>query len=228
MASGATPRRWQYRAMPNLSFKLVVFDFDGTLAASFPWFLEVFDEVAERYRFRKLEYNVIDELRHLDARQFLAYHDIPHWKLPFVSRHFQSLMQRDIVAIRPVAGIRAALACLAAKGLKLGILTSNSRQNVTRVLGRNTAELFQYWECGSGVFGKGAKLRKLLRKSGYTHSEVIFVGDEIRDAQAAHEARVAFGAVAWGFTYLRALTEHSAAAETFLDPGELVVKVSPA
>ena len=43
-----------------MAFKLVVFDFDGTLAASLPWLLGVFDEVAERFGFRKLDRNEVD------------------------------------------------------------------------------------------------------------------------------------------------------------------------
>jgi phosphoglycolate phosphatase len=35
-------------------YKLVVFDFDGTLADSGPWFMRVLNQVAERHRFRKV------------------------------------------------------------------------------------------------------------------------------------------------------------------------------
>jgi phosphoglycolate phosphatase len=68
-------------------------------------------------------------------------------------------------------------------------------------------------------------LRKLLRISRHASNEVIFVGDEIRDADAAREAGIPFGAVAWGFTHLRCL-EARAAAVTFCDPSELVTKLT--
>ncbi len=35
-------------------YRLVVFDFDGTLADSFPWFARVINDVADRYRFARI------------------------------------------------------------------------------------------------------------------------------------------------------------------------------
>jgi phosphoglycolate phosphatase len=208
----------------GVAIKLALFDFDGTLADSFPWFLEAFDQVADRYGFRQLDRGEINELRQLNARQLLAHYGIPTWKVPLIARHFRMLMRRDIAAIKPVPGIEAALRGLAEKGLELGILTSNTRENVTQVLSTSTSELFRYWECGSGIFGKTSKLRKLLRTTGYASDEVIFVGDEIRDADAARGAGVAFGAVSWGFTHLNALIA-GRTAETFFDASELLSKI---
>ena len=37
-----------------VTYHLVIFDFDGTLADSFPWFVKVFDTLAERYHFRRI------------------------------------------------------------------------------------------------------------------------------------------------------------------------------
>jgi phosphoglycolate phosphatase len=134
-------------------------------------------------------------------------------------------MRRDIATIRPIPGVEDALTSLAAKGVELGLLTSNSRENVTCVLGPKTSALFRYWECGSSLFGKTAKLRKLLRATGYARDEVICVGDEIRDAEAARDAMIPFGAVAWGFTHLSSLAAHDVAA-TFVDVEELVEKLA--
>jgi phosphoglycolate phosphatase len=207
------------------SFKLVIFDFDGTLADSLPWLLDAFDQVADRYRFKRLERGEIDELRHFGARHLLAHHRVPTWKLPLIMRHLRSLMRRDIATIRPIPGVEEALRALAAKGIELGLLTSNSRENVTRVLGPETSALFRYWECGSSLFGKTARLRKLLRVTRYARDEVIFLGDEIRDAEAARGALIPFGAVAWGFTHLSSLATYDVA-ETFVDAKELVEKLA--
>jgi len=37
-----------------MTYHLVIFYFDGTLADSFPWFQRVFDKLAERYRFKRI------------------------------------------------------------------------------------------------------------------------------------------------------------------------------
>lgn len=35
--------------------RLAVFDFDGTLADGFPWFADVFNTVADRFGFRRID-----------------------------------------------------------------------------------------------------------------------------------------------------------------------------
>ena len=37
-----------------MRYNLVIFDFDGTLANSLPWFSRVLNEVADRYRFKRV------------------------------------------------------------------------------------------------------------------------------------------------------------------------------
>jgi phosphoglycolate phosphatase len=204
--------------------RFVIFDFDGALADSVPWLLGVFDELSRCYDFKKLDRSAIDRLRHCGTRQLLAHHEIDSWKLPFLMWHVRLLMRQNITSIKPVPGIEAALQRLATKGFVLGILSSSSRENVRRVLGHGTAALFRYWECDASVFDKGAGLRSLVRAARCTNDEVIFVGGEIRDADAAREAQVAFGAVGWGFIELQALASGDVD-ETFGDPAELVTKL---
>ena len=48
------------------------------------------------------------------------------------------------------------------------------------------------------MFGKAAKLRQVVRQSAVPPQHAIYVGDEIRDAEAAGKAGIAFGAVLWG------------------------------
>ena len=47
------------------TYKLVIFDFDGTLADSFPWFLKTINAVALRYHFKQIDPEQIDNLRAL-------------------------------------------------------------------------------------------------------------------------------------------------------------------
>ena len=88
-----------------MTIKLALFDFDGTLADSFPWFLNAFDQVADRYGFKRLDRSEIDVLRGLNARQLVAHYGIPTWKIPLIARHFRMLMRRDIAWDQIVAGM---------------------------------------------------------------------------------------------------------------------------
>ena len=62
---------------PDRRYDLVVFDFDGTLADSFPWFCSVLNGVADRYRFRRVEDGEIDTLRGMGASAIVRHLGIP-------------------------------------------------------------------------------------------------------------------------------------------------------
>lgn len=44
-------------------YKLVIFDFDGTLSDSGDWFISIIDDLADRFRFRRVDRNEIETLR---------------------------------------------------------------------------------------------------------------------------------------------------------------------
>ena len=182
-----------------------MFDFDGTLADSFPWFTSVINGVAERYRFRRIAADEVDALRGMDARGIIRHLGIPAWKLPFITRHMHRLAARDIAAIPLFPGIRDMLAALDAEGLRLGIASSNNESNIRRALGPGEAGRFRHYACGASLFGKAKRLRALIRDAGIDPAEALYVGDEIRDHVAAGEVGCAFGAVAWGYTRADAL-----------------------
>jgi phosphoglycolate phosphatase len=131
------------------------------------------------------------------------------WKVPFIATRFRSLMSQQIEMIAPFPGVPDLLSRLAQAGSTVAVVTSNSCSNVRRVLGRKTMGLVAACEGGVSVFGKRVKLRKVLRHIGIHPAQAIFIGDEIRDIEAARQAGIASGAVAWGFTDLDALKAHS-------------------
>jgi phosphoglycolate phosphatase len=206
--------------------RLLIFDFDGTLADTFDLFLDVFDEAAALYRFEPFDRKNQDYLRTLDARSILQYHRVPTWKLPVIAQTTRKLMERHVETIRLFAGIESTIANLHRRGATLALLSSNSRSNAIRVLGREAASHFDYLECGVSIFVKRAKLRNLLARSGFAAADSILIGDEIRDAQAANRIGVTFGAVSWGYTAIETLLK-AGAREYFSSPSELAFKLLP-
>lgn len=192
-----------------MRYKLSIFDFDGTLANSFSWYLRVINDVAEKYRFRRIEENELETLRGYDARKMIAYVGLPIWKLPLIQRHMRKRMAREIDQISLFPDIDQLLQRLNAEGVALAIVTSNSSANVHRVLGPQNAALIQYYACDASLFGKRAKLRKVLRASGVRPDEAIFIGDEIRDLHESRSEKIPFGAVSWGFNSIESLRRNS-------------------
>ncbi len=202
-------------------YDLVIFDFDGTLADSFPWFLSELNAVAARWRFRRVTKEEEPLLRSMSAHDILRHLRVAGWKLPLVARDLRHRMAMDIERIRPFPGVHAALCGLSGAGVRLGLATSNSRDNARAVLGDDTLALIECIETGASLHGKGARLKRMLRACDVPADRALYVGDEIRDAEAARTAGIAFAAVGWGYNSAEAL-RHTGPALLFEDVAGLV------
>ena len=182
-----------------MSYKLVIFDFDGTLADSVAWAAGVLNEVAVRYGFRVISEEELRMLRGQDNRAIVRYLGVPFWKMPFIASHVRKLAARDAARIPLYPGSPALLESLSQNGIELAIVSSNGDDNIRRILGPASAGLIRYYECGASIFGKGSKFRRVLKRSGFAPEHVISIGDETRDIEAARSAGLATGAVTWGY-----------------------------
>jgi len=205
--------------------RLLVFDFDGTLADTFGLFLDVFDKAAATHHFDPFDRRNLTYLRTLDARSILEYHRVPVWKLPFVARTMRKLMGQQIQRIQVFPGIEAAITQLHGSGATLAILTSNAQSNVLTVLGPHIAAHFSYLECSVSLLRKRARLAGLLVQARFGSAEAMLIGDELRDVHAAKQSDVPFAAVGWGYTAPETLIK-AGAQEYFSSPEEMAVKLT--
>lgn len=211
------PAALRIRSMP---LKLAIFDFDGTLADTFPLFIESINGLAVRHDFRQVERHEVDRLRSMGAREVLRDLRLPMHRVPRVLLDYRALMQRRSGEIRPFAGIVQALQSLADHEVMLALATSNSLANAEAVLGQDLVERFAAVECSSGLFGKALRLRRILQATRVARTDAIYIGDEIRDAHAARKVGIRFGAVGWGYTDFAALMRLGPDA-SFSEPAEL-------
>jgi phosphoglycolate phosphatase len=187
-----------------MPYSLIIFDLDGTLADSFPWFRRHVNDVADRFKFRRVTEDDIETLRLRGSREILAHLEVPRWKLPWIARHMRRLKAEQIAEIALFEGAETMLRSLAASGLRLALVSSDSEANARRQLGETTA-LFSHFDCAASIFGKPAKFRRILRRTGIGAARTISIGDEVRDIEAARAAGIACGAVTWGFAAQQAL-----------------------
>lgn len=78
--------------------------------------------------------------------------------------HVRTLMQDIDPSVHLFDGIADAVARIKAGGVRLAVISSNSIENVQRVLGADTCALFDDYECGTDLFGKAAKIDRLMRR----------------------------------------------------------------
>jgi phosphoglycolate phosphatase len=187
-----------------MPYSLVIFDLDGTLADSLPWFLSNVNDVAERFGFRRIADEDVESLRHADSLEILARLEVPTWKLPIIARHMRRLKTQHMADIPLFPGVETMLRALADGGLRLALVSSDSEANARQQLGE-AAALFSPFDCGASLFGKAAKFRRVVRRAGLSPAQAIAIGDEVRDIEAARAAGIACGAVSWGFAAPNAL-----------------------
>src|SRR5688572_28974944 len=158
-----------------LKYHLAIFDSDGTLADTLPWMRSIFNDLAEEHGFRRVEPHEYDRFRDLHGRTLLRELGLPLWKLPRVVSSMRRRMAEHRGTLSTFPGIGEMLRRLAVGGVQLAVVSSNSRENVERVLGAESAKLIAHFACGVSMFGKGAKLRQVLRQSGVQKQQAIFI-----------------------------------------------------
>lgn len=185
-----------------------IFDFDGTLADSFLLNIELYNQLAAKYGYSAVSNDRIEEVRHHPLSKLFTQYNIPKYKLPFLLKAGQKLFSQQIPQLPIIAGLPNILSQLHQQHVTLGILTSNSKPNVEAFLTKNQIQhLFQFVNAELDLFGKAHKLTKLIKKYHLDPTHTVYIGDETRDIEAAHQVHLKAGAVTWGFNSRTALTK---------------------
>ena len=181
-----------------MPYKLVVWDFDGTLADSLPTAVGIFNRLAPEMGFKPLA--DVAAARALPTRQLLRQQGISMWRLPRLVRKYHTAAAEEADNLKLAPGLSAALAAMAGAGVRLGVLSSNREDNIRRCLRANGAEGYFAFVVGyPRLFGKGKALKRILRAERLDGSDVLYIGDELRDVEAAKKVGVKVAAVTWGF-----------------------------
>ena len=193
------------RTSSTAPVRMVIFDFDGTLSDSGDWFLSVVDQLAKRFKFRTVKDGEVEMLRHKSSREVIQYLGIARWKLPLIARHVRRLVGRNAHQIELFPGTPDLLEQVAAMGIKIALVTSNSEANARKILGPEHAARIDCYACGSSLFGKAPKFRRVLKRMGIPAAHTLSIGDETRDIDSAREVGMRMGSVLWGYASEEAL-----------------------
>lgn len=195
---------------PHLSrkYRVLIFDFDGTIADTFQYLIEIGNRLAEEFQFKKIAPKDIANLKDKNVRETIDHLDIPFLKIPMIVARAKKELYKDILSVEPVEGLKEILHRLKSLGLVMGILTSNSSKNVLGFLENHQINLFDFIHSTPKIWSKNRSLKTLMRDHQLKVGEVIYIGDETRDILAAQKAGISSAAVTWGYNSLKALQAH--------------------
>jgi phosphoglycolate phosphatase len=193
-----------------MTVKVIIFDFDGTIADTLDAVVSITNRLAGEFGYKQTSQEDLAILRNLNSRQIIKQSGVPIFKIPFLIRKLLLELNNEIQILSAFPGIKEALIELKNQGNSLGIITSNSKENVTAFLNKNgLQELFDFIYSGATIFGKSQVIKRVLKSENLNSEEVIYVGDETRDIEAAKTTHIKAIAVSWGFNSTEVLAKHN-------------------
>ena len=191
-----------------MRYRLIVWDFDGTLANTMALAMATYNDMAARHGFRSVDDPAA--IRGLTTRAFLRQHGISLVRLPLLVKEYLAATRSRMEEIRLFEGLPEILRTLKASGIRQGVLSSNSAENIHACLkGNDMEDVFDFVVGYPRLFGKGRAIRRLLKKEGVEQQHFLYIGDDVRYVKAAKQAGVDIAAVGWGFCTLEQVSEES-------------------
>ncbi|MDH5218797.1 MAG: HAD hydrolase-like protein [Gammaproteobacteria bacterium] len=176
---------------------LVIFDFDGTIADSIPQALEMYNELAKEFRLQSISQEEFVLLQSESINAIIKKLGISWLRMPALIKRGRELMGQKLDLITPCRGMSQIIQFLNDNDQHYGVLTSNSVENVERFFSRHEMPLPAFIDSVSRLRNKSTYIK--TRRRQYEGRPLIYVGDEVRDIEAARKARISSVAVDWGF-----------------------------
>lgn len=193
-----------------MTVKVIIFDFDGTIADTLDTLVDIINNLSEEFGYKKITPEDLEQLKNLKPIQIIQQSGISIYKLPSLVRKVKLSLAKKIQHLNTIPGIKEVLLELKNQNTQLGIITSNSRENVLLFLEANDLQqVFDFIYSGTTLLGKSKVINSFLKKEKIKREEVIYVGDETRDIDAAKKSHVKVIAVSWGFNSQRVLDEQN-------------------
>ncbi len=184
---------------------VLIFDFDGTIADTFHYVLELGNRLSEEFHFNKIADNEINDMKDKNFLEIIQHLNVPLLKIPMIVAKAKKELHKDIESIEPIKDLKEALLKIKSLGHKIGILTSNSSKNVMSFLENNELDFFDFIGTTSKIWSKNWGLQDMINDHNLELADVIYIGDETRDIAAAKKAGIRSAAVTWGYNSCKAL-----------------------
>ncbi len=176
--------------------KLLIFDFDGTLAKTHELTRQI---LVNYFKNRSLALPPLEDLQQMSAQEFFKKYKINSFRLYFLAKEAKLFMKAHSDTIEIFEGLESCLSLAHQKGWDLRVCSSNSKEVIEKVLKKaGVYSLFTDIQADKGLLSKNKALLKMSREKMNADSS-YYVGDELRDIDAAHRVGIKAISVGWGF-----------------------------
>lgn len=183
-----------------MHYRALIFDFDGTLADTLEHTRSIYNQLAPRYGFRQVEASELDRLRHFSLHELLQHLHISKLRVPSLLSKGTKMLRDRMAEIPIIPGIAAVIPEIRRHTETMGILTSNATENVNLFLDvHSLRHHFAFVSSTSKLSGKAKHLKAIRKTFSLELTEMLYIGDEIRDVKASKKAGIDVAAVTWGF-----------------------------
>ena len=182
------------------NFTTLIFDFDGTLGDTFASQFEILKQVAAEEKIDFDQNLDPEDHKKLSIKELIREYKIGPVQLSRMIKKSQKELNKVFEEINFFPDLEKILKLLA-KDYKLGILSSNSQENVEKFLHLKNMKIFDFVYTGQNLFGKDKIFKKLIKKEKLNKNEILYFGDEVRDIEACQKLDIKMAAVTWGFDH---------------------------
>lgn len=192
-----------------MTVKVIIFDFDGTIADTYNTFVEIVNELSGEFGYKPVTSEDLERLKKLSSIEIIKQSEISLIQIPFLLKRVKSKLIPQIGTLKTFSGLKTCLYQLLKQGYTLGILTSNDQDNVKQFLEKNNLPtVFDFIYSGTSLFGKHKIINQIMKQYNLNREEIIYVGDETRDISAAKASQIKIIAVGWGFNSAEVLAQY--------------------
>jgi phosphoglycolate phosphatase len=186
--------------------------------------IDIYNELAQQRGYKLIEQEKVSGLSKLSIPNRIKALNIPAVHLPKLVIDIKSVYKGRVHTLSAVDGIEAVFAQLSQRGIKPDILSSNTVENIKLFAKMNNfSDHFGTVYSGTNIFGKNRVINKYVKDNYISKSELIYVGDELRDIEACKKAGVKIIAVTWGYDSGELLK--SAQPDFLIDHPEDILKI---
>ena len=187
---------------------ILVFDFDGTIADTHAYIIEISNRLSSEFNYNIIHPDEIDQLKNKTSQEIIRHLNVPVMKIPAILTKAKKEFHQHIACVKPIPGLTDILYRLKELKIRMGILSSNTPENIHKFLKNHRLDIFDFVSTTSKIWTKNTSLKILIDHEKLPKNLVIYIGDEIRDITAAKKLGLKVAAVGWGYNSTKSLKKH--------------------